>query len=189
MTQPAPPKLGSFSCSLGCCYSRARGGNIPKCRLKDRFSTCATWGGSFYQSRECSVQFRLGDDAEGLVALTFRRAGRAKVLVQFGEMSPGSLGCSSAPSPKLSTLLVPQERVQQRSFDQTVNVLMPPVVEEIVDRVAVPQILNDNGRRLSLERSHQRIVDQITFIQEQRVEVVKVTPRRCARTARHEEDG
>ena len=40
---------------------------------------------------------------------------------------------------------------------------MPPFVEEIVDRVAVPQILNDNGRRLSLERSHQRIVDQIIF--------------------------
>ena len=73
----------------------ARGGNIPKCRLKDRFSAFAAgqWGGFLHQSRECSEQCAVstrrrrrragGDDIQ-------RRAERAEVLVQLGELSSGT---------------------------------------------------------------------------------------------------
>ena len=72
----------------------ARGGNIPKCRLKDRFSAFAAgqWGGLLHQSRECSEQCAVptrrrhrragGDDIQ-------RRAERAEALVQLGELSSG----------------------------------------------------------------------------------------------------
>ena len=74
----------------------ARGGNIPKCRLKDRFTAFAAGhrGGLLHQSREresaeqCAVSVRRrrrragGDDIQ-------RRADRAEALVQLGELSSG----------------------------------------------------------------------------------------------------
>ena len=87
MTQSAPPELGSCSCC-----STAR--HVEAYRLKDRFSAFATgqWGGLLHQSRErseqCAVSTRSrrrragGDDIQ-------RRAERAEVLVQLGELSSG----------------------------------------------------------------------------------------------------
>ena len=59
----------------------ARGGNIPTCRLKDRFSAFAAgqWGGLLHQSRECSEE----------CAVSTRKRHRSLVAMPFSDVPRG----------------------------------------------------------------------------------------------------